>query len=160
MEMITDFLLLAASGTACLYCLILSRRLKGLTTVKGGIGAGIAALSRSAEEMKKALGETRRSADAAAARLELAISQADRKSAQLRELVDELDAMSASVVNHAEGATKKYVDALGPILGEANDAAQRLLTALESTSVIAPFPPASRRRASTPKKRVKTGEAA
>ncbi|MBI1366980.1 MAG: hypothetical protein GC153_13615 [Alphaproteobacteria bacterium] len=160
MEMVTDFLLLAASGTACLYCLILSRRLKGLTSMKGGLGAGIAALSRSAEEMKKAIGDTKRSADASAERLEAAISHADRKAEQLRGLIAELGEMEASVINHAEGATRKYVDTLAPILGEANDAAERLFAAIESAPVVTPFPPASRKKAPSAKKRARAGEAA
>ena len=56
MALVVDFLLLAASGTAGLYCFVLSRRLKGLTNASGGLGAGVAALAQSAEEMKSAAG--------------------------------------------------------------------------------------------------------
>ena len=131
MDLVTDFLLLAASATACLYCFVLSRRLKGLTSAKDGLGAGIAALSQSANEMKSAVSETKASADAAASRIETLMAEADAKAEQLQTLIDQLSEMSASVVEHAEGATKKYVDTLAPFLGEANDAAARLLEAIE-----------------------------
>ncbi|MEQ8751581.1 MAG: hypothetical protein RIC52_17575, partial [Amphiplicatus sp.] len=100
MDLVTDFLLLAASATACLYCFVLSRRLKGLTSAKDGLGAGIAALSQSANEMKSAVSETKASADAAASRIETLMAEADAKAEQLQTLIDQLSEMSASVVEH------------------------------------------------------------
>lgn len=135
MDMVTDFLLLAASATACLYCYVLSKRLKGLSNANEGLGAGIAALSQSAEEVKTAVASTKASADAAAARIETLMLEADVKAKELQALIDELADMGASVVAHAEGATKKYVDTLAPFLGEANDAAARLLGAIERAPV-------------------------
>ncbi|MEE2690785.1 MAG: hypothetical protein VX640_04500 [Pseudomonadota bacterium] len=141
MDLVTDFLLLAASATACLYCFVLNRRLKGLTSAREGLGAGIAALSRSAEEMKSAVSTTRQSADAAAARIETLLGEADEKTQHLQKLIDELSEMSSSVVAHAEGATKKYVDTIAPFLGEANDAAARLLEAIERAPSARPAAP-------------------
>lgn len=153
MDLVTDFLLLAASATACLYCFVLSRRLKGLTSAKDGLGAGIAALSQSASEMKSAVSATKASADAAASRIETLMSEADAKAQQLQSLIDELTEMSASVVDHAEGATKKYVDTLAPFLGEANDAAARLLQAIERAPAaqVTALASAASRKAAAPK---------
>ncbi|MGE0409307.1 MAG: hypothetical protein AB7P23_08610 [Amphiplicatus sp.] len=134
MELVMDFLLLAASGTACFYCLVLTRRLKDLTNAKAGLGAGVAALSKSAEEVKSAVEGTKKSADNAAARLEGLIAKADEKVVRLNELMDHLADMGASVVNHAEGATKKYVDGLAPFIEDANNAAESLLEAIECAS--------------------------
>jgi hypothetical protein len=126
MDMVMDFLLLAASATACLYCFVLNRRLKGLTAAKTGLGAGIASLSQSAEEMKFAVAATKRSADEAATRLEKVITDADKKAAYLDDLINQLGEMSASVVAHAEGATQRYVGSLSPVIDEANAVADRL----------------------------------
>lgn len=131
MDLVMDFLLLAASGTACFYCLVLNRRLKGLTSAKGGLGAGIAALSQSAADVKKAVEGTKMAADAAAARIEGLLAKADEKEARLNDLMDQIADMSASIVNHADGATKKYVDGLAPFIGEANAAAESLIEAIE-----------------------------
>lgn len=133
MDMVIDFLLLAASGTASLYCFILNRRLKGLTAAKTGLGAGIASLSQSAEEMKFAVAATKKAADEAAMRLEKAIADADKKSIYLDDLISQLGEMSASVTAHAEGATQRYLDTLSPIIGEANAAADRLADAIAAT---------------------------
>lgn len=132
MDMVMDFLLLAASGTACLYCFILNGRLKGLTAAKTGLGAGIASLSQSAEEMKFAVAATKRAADEAAIRLEQAIAEAGKKAAYLDDLIRQLGEMSASVTSHAEGATQKYIATLAPIIDEANIAADRLAVAIAS----------------------------
>ncbi|MFQ5562724.1 MAG: hypothetical protein ACE5FO_04050 [Parvularculaceae bacterium] len=134
MELVTNFMLLAATGAACLYCWILSKRLKGLTSAKSGFGAGVAALSKSAEEMKQAMEKTRTAGEETAARLESLLRQADMKSAQLRALTKQLRDMSASVVSDTGRATTEYADTLTPLIGDANDAANRLIEALEQTS--------------------------
>lgn len=139
MDLVTNFLLLAASGVACLYCVILSRRLKGLTDAKGGLGAGVAALSRSAEEMKAALTASRKSAEEAAARLEAALADAGAKEKEIRKLMEALGETGAAVAAHAEGATRKYLDALAPILDEAATAADRLFAAIEEAPKAAPL---------------------
>lgn len=135
MELVVDFLLLAASGTAGLYCWVLSRKLKAMTSAEAGLGAGIAALSQSAEEMKRAVAETSASADSTAKRIETLLAEADEKAAHLQGLIDQLSGMSASVVDHAENATRKYLETLAPFLDEANEAANRLLGAIAQAPV-------------------------
>lgn len=130
MELVIDFLLLAASGTAGLFCWVLSRKLKAMTSAEAGLGAGIAALSQSAEEMKRAVAETRSSADTTAARIESLLAEAESKATHLQGLIDQLAEMSASVADHAENATRKYLETLEPFLEEANETANRLLGAL------------------------------
>lgn len=135
MELVINFLLLAASGTAALFCWILSRKLKALTDAEAGIGAGIAALSQSAEEVKSAVAGTKLSADETAARIETLLEDANDKAAHLEALIDQLGDMSASVSQHADSATRKYLDTLAPFLDEANEAADRLLGAIAHASI-------------------------
>jgi ABC-type transporter Mla subunit MlaD len=132
MELVTDFLLLAATATACLYCFVLSRRLKALTSAEGGLGAGIAALTKSAEEMKAAVERSKTAADETAARLATLIETADTKAGDLQSLIDRLDEMSAGIVEQAEAATKTYVDTIAPFIAQANAASQSLLRAMET----------------------------
>lgn len=131
MEMVLDFLLLAASGVACLYCWILSKRLKGLTSAEKGLGAGIQQLSVSAEEVKAAVANAKAGADAAAARLEALLQRADQKTAELNGLFGEIDTASDQIAQRTEGATRRYVDTLSPFLAEANEIADRLFAAIE-----------------------------
>lgn len=130
MELVIDFLLLAASGTAGLFCWVLSRKLKAMTNAEAGLGAGIAALSQSAEEMKRAVADTKSSADHTAARIESLLAEAESKATHLQGLIDQLTEMSASVADHAENATRKYLETLEPFLAEANETANRLLGAI------------------------------
>lgn len=130
MELVIDFLLLAASGTATLYCWVLSKKLKALTNAEAGLGAGIAALSQSANEMKTAVDGARASADETVARIEILLSQADEKAVQIESLLEQLSEMSASVGEHAENATKRYLETLTPFLAEASETADRLMDAV------------------------------
>lgn len=134
MELVIDFLLLAASGTAGLFCWVLSRKLKAITSAEAGLGAGIAALSNSAEDMKKAVAETKSSADETAARIEGLLGEADAKAAHLQGLIAELGDIGESLTGRVEGATRKYLDTLAPFLDEANEAADRLLGVIAEAS--------------------------
>ena len=153
MDLVIDFLLLAASATATFYCIVLNRRLRGLTGAKEGLGAGIAALSKSAEDVKTAVASTKASADAAAARIERLIKEADVKTRALEKSMSDISDAGAHVVAEAEAATKKYVDTLAPFLGEANEAASRLLSAIGQTSSapVTTFTDALKRRAALPR---------
>ena len=131
MEMVLDFLLLAASGVACFYCWVLSKRLKGLTSAEKGLGAGIQQLSVSAEEVKAAVATAKSGADATAAKLEQLLQRAEQKIAELNALFNEVDEAGEKVAAKTEGATRKYVDTLTPFLTEANEIADRLFAAIE-----------------------------
>ena len=90
MTLIADGLLIAAALTAALYCHVLSRRLRRLRDMDGGVGAAIATLSDQVDALRGALAaarsqsaaatrtmaETTARAEAAAARLELLIAAA------------------------------------------------------------------------------------
>lgn len=138
MALVTDFLLLAASGAACFYCWALGRRIKSLTRTKDGLGAGIVALSKSAEEMKSALSATKTSADEANTRIEELLSQADLKVAELQKLIEQFSAMSEAVVDQTDAATKSYLDILTPFISEANDVANKLFESIESARAATP----------------------
>lgn len=148
--MVTDFLLLAASGVACFYCWILSKRLKGLTSAEKGLGAGIQQLSVSAEEVKAAVATAKSGADAAAARLEQLLVRADQKTAELTALYGEIDRASEQVAAKTEGATRKYVDTLSPFLTEANEIADRLFFAIERAPRGAPSPAPAQQASGAP----------
>ncbi|MBY0421810.1 MAG: hypothetical protein K2Q06_05860 [Parvularculaceae bacterium] len=141
-ELVLDFLLMAASGVACFYCFMLSRRLKKLTSAEKGIGAGVAALSQSAEEVKSAVATAKAGADQAAARLEALLVRAEQKAAELGALYKEVEGAGEAIAVKTEGATRKYVDTLAPFLNEANDIADKLFAAIERAprAVSAPTP--------------------
>ncbi|MEM8935800.1 MAG: hypothetical protein AAGC77_05280 [Pseudomonadota bacterium] len=132
MGLVTDFLLLAASGAACFYCWVLAKRIKTLTNAEEGFGAGVVALTQSADEMKTAITETKTSAEQTAAQLEALVKDADERARVLKELLNQLTEMTEDVVSEAEQARQTYLDTLTPFITEANDAADRLFEAIEN----------------------------
>lgn len=138
MDLVIDFLLLATSGAACLYCIVLSNKLKSLTNMRAGLGAGITALSRSTDEVRAVMEKARADADASSARLENLIREAQVQAQELKSLAGELEAMGRSVVDHADGATDKYLSMLSPMLEEANAAADNLLAAITAAPAMEP----------------------
>lgn len=88
MQFFADLLLATAASGAAIYCLVLSRRLKALGSLEGGMGSAIAVLSRQVDDLTRSLkaaqdaagrtagsldGQTER-AEAAARRLELLVA--------------------------------------------------------------------------------------
>ena len=134
MSLVIDFLLLAASGAACFYCWVLSGRLKGLTDTKNGIHAGIAALSRSAEEMQTAMMTTKETASKSAGEIEALIKQADERVPELRNLLTQLTDISVLAADETELATRQLVETLTPHIKEARQVAHLLLGSLEDAS--------------------------
>ena len=88
MTLIADGLLIGAALTAAIYCHVLARRLKRLGDLDRGLGGAVAALSRQAEDLRRAMEAARKAsgeqtrelarrtarAEAAAGRLEILIA--------------------------------------------------------------------------------------
>ena len=45
LALVKDVILLLVSGVACIYCVMLNQRLKGLSSLKKGVGASIVSLT-------------------------------------------------------------------------------------------------------------------
>ena len=92
MELIADGVLILAALAAMAYCMVLSRRLRRLTELDGGLGAAITALSREVDHLSGALAEAKsattdsatdlgaqcRAAHIAARRLETLVKSANK----------------------------------------------------------------------------------
>lgn len=92
MELIADGVLILAALAAMAYCMVLSRRLRRLTELDGGLGAAISALSREVDHLSGALAEAKtattdsatdlgaqcRAAHVAARRLETLVKSANK----------------------------------------------------------------------------------
>lgn len=112
MALIIDFLLLAASGGACFYCWVLSKRLKALTSTKDGFHTGIAALSQSAEDMQTTLKKTQEIAGENSARLEQLLRESDEKISELRDFLTDLDKIRGALTTeppHGEDGDQEGV---------------------------------------------------
>ena len=84
MSLIADGLLIATCLTTALYCLVLSRRLKRLSSTDEGVGQQILRLNTALKETKAAVAEIRSTASSASGELESHIEAAKRQSNQLQ----------------------------------------------------------------------------
>jgi len=129
MDLISDFLLLAASLSACFYCWMLSKRLKKLKSSRNGIAASLASLSKSVEEAKKAIAHSHVAAEESVARLEPLVLEARQMRA---ELTYDLETLSQSIAAERAQLVKMRAqtaadvrkrEASGARAGERTDAA-------------------------------------
>lgn len=131
MNFILDFLLLAASGTACFYCWTLSKRLKSLTDTKEGIATSIASLSQSVEEMQNVIASSKETAGDQAGQLSALLAGTEEKIPELQTLLTQIKDISRQAVVDTETATLNLVETLSPHIKEARESANLLLGSLE-----------------------------
>jgi len=88
----TDIVIILISFAACVYCFVLSRRLKALQNTKDGLGATIMAMSKSIAAMSSSTKETRSHVGEMAARLAAQLEDAQRMCARIEEMKVSLEA--------------------------------------------------------------------
>lgn len=81
--MVQDVVLLLISGLACLYCALLNRRLKGLSSLKTGVGASIISLTNAIKETHQAAKSTQATTVDSIETLKDLLAQASAVSAKL-----------------------------------------------------------------------------
>jgi ABC-type transporter Mla subunit MlaD len=94
MDLIVDFILLAASGAAAFYCAILSRRLARLNDTRDGLGASIASMSEALRQTQDALSAARVDEAAASASLAALIEEAHQAEAELAGVLDAISELA------------------------------------------------------------------
>ena len=86
-----DIAIILISSVACLYCIVLSRRLKALQNTRNGLGATIKALSDSISAVSATTDETRYHAGELAARLARLIEEAKVSCARIEDVTERLN---------------------------------------------------------------------
>lgn len=86
-----DIAIILISSVACLYCIVLSRRLKALQNTRNGLGATIKALSDSISAVSATTDETRYHAGELAVRLARLIEEAKLSCARVEEVTERLN---------------------------------------------------------------------
>lgn len=90
MELIADVLLVAGAFGAALYCHVLSRRLKRLGTLEGGMGGAIAVLSAQVDDMTRALSDAQKAARLSATQLDQLTRRAEASAQKLELMIASL----------------------------------------------------------------------
>ncbi|MGG7565024.1 hypothetical protein ACQ5SO_02540 [Rhodovulum sp. DZ06] len=87
MTLIADGLLIGAAVTAAIYCHVLSRRLRKLGDLDKGLGGAVAALSRQADDLRKAMETARKSANEQTRELAKRTARAEAAAGRLEILI-------------------------------------------------------------------------
>ncbi|MAW80996.1 MAG: hypothetical protein CMI63_12230 [Parvularcula sp.] len=113
MEMIIDFMLLAASGAATFYCFILSRKLEALKSTEKGLGATIATMSHTVDQARATVTLAKESSAESINELTPLIEETKDILPQLTEMIDvisELAEIAIRDVNEASGKAGAELD--------------------------------------------------
>ena len=133
----TDIAIFLVSFAACIYCFILSRRLKALQDTRDGLGATIMALSKSVSAMSSATNETRTQAGEMAARLSALMRDADQMCTRLSELTAELEMSHKKASVNAAAAQGELKTALGDLLDQSQGSMTEMRTLLRQMRALA-----------------------
>ena len=88
MQAIVDFILLAASAAAAIYCFVLSARLKKLNDLRSGLGAGIPSMSVTLKQTRDMLEATKKISLESEAKLKTLLEDASRLAPELADLLE------------------------------------------------------------------------
>ncbi len=114
MEMIVNFMLVAASGSAAVYCFILNRKLQGLKDTEKGLGATIASMAQAVEQAQSAVALAKQSSAESIDELEPLVAETRAFMPKLTELVESIgDIADASIsgINDATTAATIEIEA-------------------------------------------------
>lgn len=95
MNFLSDILLATAAIGAAIFCLVLSRRLRALTTLDSGMGKAIAVLSAQVDDLSRALRTAQQTARASAEKLDTQSRRAEAACRQLELLMASLHDLPA-----------------------------------------------------------------
>jgi len=87
MEFLSDILLATAAIGAAIFCLVLSRRLRALTALDGGMGSAIAILSAQVDDLARALKSAQATARESAEKLDAQTRRAEAACRQIELLM-------------------------------------------------------------------------
>lgn len=124
---IADIVLIFISGLACLYCAILSRRLKKLNNLKTGVGASILSLTQAIEDTHKAAQEAQTSTLQTVETLRHLLVKSESAAPKIEALISELEHASDKAKLHHRKLDSLVDTALSPAIDKAQTTASGLL---------------------------------
>ena len=122
-----DIAIILISSVACIYCMVLSRRLRALQNTRNGLGATIKALSDSISAVSATTDETRYHAGELATRLAHLIEEAKMACHRVEQLTRDLEQAPAPVLQPVQPATVQAAPQHVPATTETTDAMKAAL---------------------------------
>lgn len=126
MEMIIDFMLLAASGAATFYCFILSRKLEALKNTEKGLGATIATMSHTVDQARATVTLAKESSAESINELTPLIEETKEILPQLTEMIDVISELAEIAIRDVTDASGKAGAELEERLAKAKALQERL----------------------------------
>jgi predicted unusual protein kinase regulating ubiquinone biosynthesis (AarF/ABC1/UbiB family) len=148
----TDIAIFLVSFAACVYCFVLSKRLKALQNTKDGLGATITALSTSIAQMTSTTQDTRVRVESMATRLAHLISEAEATCRKLEETISSVDLAKASATDEVHTAQMDLYVMMRTVLDQSKERVaemtglmrqMRTMSDEAAASLAAPVTPAS-----------------
>lgn len=131
---IPDILLILISSLACLYCFLLSRRLKKLQNLNTGLGASIVSLTEVIAETSTAAGQARKATQQSVELLQTLLNEAENSIPQVEARIESLrHSKNAAKAAHTELKTL-LVSEIQPELKNARLASTALLKIVREVS--------------------------
>ncbi len=140
MEMIIDFMLLAASGAATFYCFILSRKLEALKNTEKGLGATIATMSHTVDQARATVTMAKESSTQSINELTPLIEETKDILPQLTEMIDVISELAEIAIRDVNDATGKAGAELDARLAKAKALQERLDEQIDFFLVDGPDP--------------------
>ncbi|MEM9015081.1 MAG: DUF6468 domain-containing protein [Pseudomonadota bacterium] len=126
MELIVDFMLLAASAAATFYCIILSRRLERLNDTKDGLGATIASMSEMVEQARTAVTLARQSSAESIEALSPLVEETRSVIPKLEELIEVVSDLADIAIDDIMDTKDLSVQELRHLIVQSQKAAHAL----------------------------------
>ncbi|WDI31537.1 DUF6468 domain-containing protein [Hyphococcus flavus] len=126
MEMIINFMLLAASGAATFYCFILSRKLEALKSTEKGLGATIATMSHTVEQARTTVAMAKETSAESIAELSPLVEETKEILPQLSEMIDVISELAEIAIRDVNDASGKASAALDERLAKARELQEKL----------------------------------
>lgn len=107
MEFLSDILLATAAIGAAIFCLVLSRRLRALTTLDNGLGSAVVILSSQVDDLARTLKSAQDTARKSAEKLDAQTRRAESACRQIELLMASLHDLPAETVRKGAAPTER-----------------------------------------------------
>lgn len=121
---IQDSVLILISGLACLYCIVLNRRVKGLSNMKTGLGASIVSLTEAIRQTQSAAQDTETTTLQAIHKLQSLMDTAESTITKLeaRKIdLDRLESATLKVTQNLQAQTEQTLETLATLEQKTHD---------------------------------------
>jgi ABC-type transporter Mla subunit MlaD len=126
-----DIALILVSGSACLYCFMLNRRLKALQDMEKGLGASIVSFTQAVSKLSLAAQEAKRSVADSTQTLRSLLVKVDTSIPKIDGMLENLDHAANRTATETREMHEELVRAIRPLLDEAHEKAENLTTVID-----------------------------